>query len=320
MRQSCFKAWELAGRAEVLSDSRRSPWKFHQETSNLPDMSERGSKSGTGTRVLAAIVFACASVSAHAAGGIVRWVDKDGVTHYSNVPGDAKKQQTTVVATASNPPVRDTRSSIYKYRDGGGVTHYTDRKPRHQNYVVISVYCPACDPKSPVDWNSTRLNLTAYADEVKNAAAANGVDPAFVRAIIHAESAFNSQARSRKGAQGLMQLMPSVASDTAVSDPFDASQNIRGGTKHLAWLLKQFNGDLDLVAAAYNAGAGAVKKYGGIPPYAETQVYVQRVGTLRRRYNAELAATTVAPIAPAVTPVGASGTAVSSALSTKLPR
>lgn len=91
------------------------------------------------------------------------------------------------------------------------------------------------------------------------------------------------------GAQGLMQLMPATAARFGVSNAYDASQNIRGGVKYLAWLLKRFDGDLTLAAAGYNAGEGAVDKYDGVPPYKETQRYVQRVGVLAERYRGALA-------------------------------
>jgi len=106
--------------------------------------------------------------------------------------------------------------------------------------------------------------------------------------VIHAESAFNPMAMSNKGAQGLMQLMPGTAGDLGVSDAFDAAQNIDGGARYLAQLLRDFNGDVKLAAAAYNAGEAAVQKYGGVPPYDETQVYVARVQQLRDRYQKAL--------------------------------
>src|SRR3546814_263363 len=115
-------------------------------------------------------------------------------------------------------------------------------------------------------------------------------EDAVVRAVIHAESAFNPNALSRVGAQGLMQLMPATAQRFGVGNPFDAGQNIQGGVKYLAWLLKRFNGDLTLAAAGYNAGEGAVDKYNGVPPYKETQRYVQRVGVLAERYRSSLVA------------------------------
>ena len=95
-------------------------------------------------------------------------------------------------------------------------------------------------------------------------------------------------ALSNKGAQGLMQLMPETAGDLGVNDAFDVAQNISGGAKYLAQLLKDFNGNMQLATAAYNAGEGAVQKYGGVPPYDETQVYVQRVQQLRDRYKKAL--------------------------------
>jgi len=115
------------------------------------------------------------------------------------------------------------------------------------------------------------------------------VDEAIVRAIIHAESAYNPNALSRVGAQGLMQLMPATARRFGVGNAFDAGQNIAGGVQYLAWLLKRFNGDLTLAAAGYNAGEGAVDKYRGVPPYSETRRYVERVGVLADRYRGALA-------------------------------
>jgi len=111
-----------------------------------------------------------------------------------------------------------------------------------------------------------------------------------VRAIIHAESAFNPLALSHAGAQGLMQLMPPTARRFGVADSYDATQNIRGGVQYLAWLLRRYNGDLTLAAAGYNAGEGAVDRYRGVPPYSETQRYVQRVGVLAERYRGVQAA------------------------------
>ena len=244
----------------------------------------RGQRSvaWAGRMALAAL---CLAPTLAAAGGIYKWVDKSGVTHYTNVPGDRAQSSAAKgsMITTNTPPAR--QRAIYKFRDGGGVTHYTDRKPKHGGYVVVSFFCPACDPKSKVNWTATKLNLTDYANEINLSAAQYGVDPALVRAIVHAESAFNPEARSRKGAQGLMQLMPATASQYGVTNAYDARENIQAGTHHLAGLLKQYNGDIKLVAAAYNAGEGAVKKYGGVPPYDETRVYVERVGILHKRYQ-----------------------------------
>src|SRR5436309_4993928 len=112
---------------------------------------------------------------------------------------------------------------------------------------------------------------------VEEASAIYGVNPDFVRAIIHAESRFNPQAVSHVGAQGLMQLMPVTARYLGVSDPFDMRQNIFAGVKYLSNLLDRFNGDVGLAAAAYNAGPNAVARRGGIPPFKETRGYVKKV-------------------------------------------
>lgn len=110
-----------------------------------------------------------------------------------------------------------------------------------------------------------------------------GVYPRLAIAIIHAESNFNPQAVSEKNAQGLMQLIPETAERFNVRKPFDPEQNIRGGLSYLRWLLAYFQGDVTLVAAAYNAGEGTVNRYGGIPPYPETRGYVQRIREIFKR-------------------------------------
>lgn len=111
---------------------------------------------------------------------------------------------------------------------------------------------------------------------IQQAAQSNGVDAALVAAVARAESGFNPAAGSPAGAQGLMQLMPGTARGLGVTDPFDAAQSANGGAKYLRAQLDRF-GDPTLALAAYNAGPGAVTKYGGVPPYQETQTYVQRV-------------------------------------------
>lgn len=142
---------------------------------------------------------------------------------------------------------------------------------------------------------SSMLFLHRYTEEIESAAQAHRVDPALVRAVIHAESSFNPAAVSPKGAKGLMQLMPIPARSLGVEDPFEPGENIRGGTSLLADLKRKFKGDVRLALAAYNAGEGAVRRHKGVPPYRETQNYVAKVLRLRAAYSATVFPRWVSP-------------------------
>jgi soluble lytic murein transglycosylase-like protein len=185
--------------------------------------------------------------------------------------------------TAPQPTTR-----IYKYTSKDGVISFSDRAPMRTKYEVVTYSCYACNPRSKVDWYTTKLHLESFDYPIRRAASKYAVDPALVRAVIHAESAFKPDALSRKGAVGLMQLMPATAKDMGVEDSMVPTQNIHGGVKYLAWLLDQHNGNVTLATAAYNAGPGAVRRHQGIPPYAETQTYVRRVKILHERYRKEM--------------------------------
>lgn len=126
---------------------------------------------------------------------------------------------------------------------------------------------------------------------------AQSLDPKLVRALIQAESGYNRRALSNKGAIGLMQLMPGTAKDLRVSDPWNADENVRGGTTYLRQLIDRFSGRLEWAVAAYNAGPGAVERYGGIPPYRETREYVRRVLGLYNGSDIRLASLTTATAA-----------------------
>ncbi len=175
-------------------------------------------------------------------------------------------------------------AQIYKHVDSNGVTHYSSMPPRDATYKVLRIKCNSCRSYSKVNWHEISLKTDEFAAEILDACKRYGVDEALVRAVIHAESWFQVKAKSDVGAQGLMQLMPDTAKRYGVRDAFDPRQNIAGGVQYLRFLLDLFDNDYSLVAAAYNAGEGAVKRYGGVPPYNETQNFVERVKILRRRY------------------------------------
>ncbi|HEY2346432.1 MAG TPA: lytic transglycosylase domain-containing protein [Xanthomonadaceae bacterium] len=217
---------------------------------------------------------------------------------------------------AGHGAARVSHKTLYKYTDAAGVVHLVDEVHKPANikaeiidshtetcsdaihcqetgYDKIGPYsyanligpCYACGLLPGVNFGRLALNTTAYAAEISLAARTYGVDEGLVRAIIHAESNFNPNALSYKGAQGLMQLMPATAARFGVQNAFAAADNISGGVQYLSFLSRRYNGDVKLIAAAYNSGEANVDRYGGVPPFAETLRYVERVGTLAERYR-----------------------------------
>jgi len=163
-------------------------------------------------------------------------------------------------------------ADIYKYEDAEGVVHLTNVPTDHgvKYTLIMREKRVLFDKKIAVD-------ITKYDHLIAKASQKYNVEPALIKAVIKAESNFNHRAVSPKGARGLMQLMPATASSLQVQDSFHPENNIEGGVRYLRYLIKYFNGNLPLALAAYNAGENAVIRYGGIPPYRETQTYVQRV-------------------------------------------
>jgi soluble lytic murein transglycosylase-like protein len=156
-----------------------------------------------------------------------------------------------------------------------------------------------------------------YAAEIQAAAHRHGLDPALLAALIRQESGFDPDARSPAGATGLTQLMPGTAASLGVTDPTDPVQAIDGGARYLRQLLDRFGGDVELALAAYNAGPGAVRRHGGIPPIAETQAYVRNVLAHAEQYRAQgfglAAAAGPAALAALATPLPAARPASSPA-------
>jgi soluble lytic murein transglycosylase-like protein len=170
----------------------------------------------------------------------------------------------------------EARADIYKYVDAEGVIHFSNVTKRGQLFTrhgqSAGRRTPSSVRETPVDRNPAR-----YDAFIREAASLYQIPEALVRAVIRVESNFDPRALSHANARGLMQLIPATAERMLVSDPYDARQNVLGGTRYLRVLANLFNGNLQLTLAAYNAGENAVIRYRGIPPYEETQSYVTRV-------------------------------------------
>jgi soluble lytic murein transglycosylase-like protein len=180
------------------------------------------------------------------------------------------------------------RGTLYKREQDGQVVYSTRNLPGSTKVLQFTVATPPSSPAHTGLGHIGKPELGAYQREFRNAARVTGLDEAWLRAIAHAESDYTADALSSKGAKGVMQLMPDVIGDYGVKDPFSPKQSIMAGAKLLAALESQYGGDRALVAAAYNAGIGAVTQYGGVPPYVETQEYVAKVGALYARYRAAM--------------------------------
>lgn len=184
----------------------------------------------------------------------------------------------------------EVRADIFMYTDDSGTPNFSD-VPNDARYRL---YLHTVQPHTQVEAPQRVLpadnrNRELFNAEVRRAASFYRLDEALLHAVIAVESGYNSRIVSRKGAVGLMQLMPATARRYQVSNSFDPAQNIHAGAKHLSSLLAQFDNNIQLALAAYNAGENNVRKYGGrIPPFPETIAYVPKVMDLYQRYRQEL--------------------------------
>ena len=179
------------------------------------------------------------------------------------------------------------KGTLYQREQDGRIVYGTRKLPGATPVLAFTV----TPPDSPAHMGLGSIGKPqprVHSPLFVAAAKANHIDDAWLRAIAHAESGFAAGAVSPKGAQGVMQLMPATARQLHVRDPFSAAQSIDGGARYLAGLLRRYGGDPRLAAAAYNAGPAAVAKFGGVPPYAETRAYVEKVELLRASYAAAL--------------------------------
>lgn len=222
-------------------------------------------------RRIANLLLTLLCLSAPAQADIYAFVDQNGVRHLSNVPSDPRYKlvmRTPTYSKQAATPSSYAPSNIYPSAASKAAPNVAGAAPKRVRSLRVN-----------------EQNRQRFAGDVQRIASKHRLDPALLHAVISAESSYNPWAVSPKGAMGMMQLMPATADRFGVTNPYDPLANMNGGARYLRWLLDRFN-DPRLAVAAYNAGEGAVQKYGNqIPPYSETQNYVVRVMDFYQRYS-----------------------------------
>ena len=242
--------------------------------------------------LLVIALLACLSEAAQAR--VIYRCVRDGTVSLSTAPEPGSKcTAQTVDDNAAKLPnlwgVNGTQKGTLYEREQDGKLVYGTRKLPGSRPMLSFTVTPPPGATAHVGLGKVGSPRTkVHAATFKAAARANKIDDAWLRAVAHAESNLQADAVSPKGAQGIMQLMPATAREYRVLDPFSATQSIQGGARFLGSLLRRYKGDRRLAAAAYNAGIGTVTRYKGIPPYAETQAYVEKVEALYGIYTTAL--------------------------------
>ena len=176
-------------------------------------------------------------------------------------------------------------ADIYKYEDDEGVLHFTDAPTDRRFKIFMRDIQKDRKLRTTFKLGGCARDPKEFESIINSCALKYGVDKSLVKAVIQAESGYDPNAVSPKGAAGLMQLMPKTAQDLKVANSLDPSENIRGGVRYLKFLLDTFKGDVSLALAAYNAGLSKVAQYRGIPPYEETRSYVGKVLSYRKSFQ-----------------------------------
>jgi membrane-bound lytic murein transglycosylase B len=242
-------------------------------------------KTALMTAAIATFLSLTPNLSAASSATIMASTDDSGHTVYVNdtvASSSHRASQRELGSAASSSTFRSQQNRLVFW----STTEHRWKTVPHAN--VRAARSAAAEVDQYLDKPKSEQNSTVHHgftqkeidDAINKAAERHAVDPNLVRALVKVESNFNPNAVSRKGAMGLMQLMPGTARELAVTDPFDPQQNMEAGVRHLRGLLDSYDGDVSRSLAAYNAGAKAVDRHKGIPPYAETQDYVRRITKL----------------------------------------
>ena len=257
-------------------------------------MDGTGAGMSSGVRWLLPAVLLLAAILPVAQARTVYRCVRDGTVSLSTAPEPGSRCKAHAIADdAAVVPnlwgaLGVVQGTLYERQQDGRTVYGTRKLPGSTRVFGFTVRTPPGSPAHAGLGTPGKPRTDVYAAQFRAAARATGVDDAWLRAIAHAESGFDARALSPKGAQGVMQLLPSVAREYGVRDPYSVQQSIGAGARHLQQLKRRYHDDLSLVAAAYNAGVGAVARYGGVPPYAETRAYVARVQALHAAYRAAL--------------------------------